>query len=105
MNLVFFPNSFNSYGVLANVGSGAVPGRLPKHGFREGSGAGAGQGSGKVLEQVPRRFRGKFWSGRFPSRLTVFFLSSGFGCPGAPDNGRTEEPGSSVLPFFGRTGK
>ena len=38
---VFFPNSF-SYGVFANIGSGAVPGRLPNHGFREGSGTGSG---------------------------------------------------------------
>ena len=36
-----FPNSF-SYGVFANIGSGAVPGRLPNHGFREGSGTGSG---------------------------------------------------------------
>ena len=46
----FFPNSF-SHGVLANIGSGAVPGRLPNHGFREGSGPGSG------------RFRGRFWAG------------------------------------------
>ena len=50
----FFPNSF-SYGVFANMGSGAVPGRLPNHGFREGSGA----GSGAVFrDRVPGRFRG-----------------------------------------------
>ena len=68
-------NSF-SYGVLANIGFGAVPERLPNHGFREGSGAGSGamfrdgvpgrfwgkvlgagsgQGSNKVLGQVPIR--------------------------------------------------
>ena len=39
------------------------------------------------------------------SWLPVFFWSSGFECPGAPENGRTEEPGSSVLSFFGRTGR
>ena len=38
---LFFPNSF-SYGVFANIGSGAVPGGLPNHGFREGSGTGSG---------------------------------------------------------------
>ena len=53
----FFPNSF-SYGVFANIGSGAVPGRLPGGRFREGSGAGSeppvpGHGSGKVPGQVP----------------------------------------------------
>ena len=48
-----FPNSF-SYGVFANIGSGAVlgrlpnhgfrkvPGKVPNHGFREGSGTGSG---------------------------------------------------------------
>ena len=39
--LLLFPNSF-SYGVFDNIGSGAVPGRLPNHGFREGSGTGSG---------------------------------------------------------------
>ena len=33
------------------------------------------------------------------SRLPVFFWYSGFGSPGASENWRTEEPGSSVLPF------
>ena len=51
--LMFFPNSF-SYGVFANIGSGAVPGRLPG-GFREGSGAGS-------ESRVPGRFRGRFWT-------------------------------------------
>ena len=61
---VLFPNSF-SYGVLANIGSGAVPGQLRGAGsgrFREGSGAGSERqvpgGSGKVPGQVPNdRFR------------------------------------------------
>ena len=44
-----FPNSF-SYGVFANIGSGAVPGRLPNHGFR---GRFRTTGSGKVPGQVP----------------------------------------------------
>ena len=47
-----FPNSF-SYGVFANIGSGAVPGRLPNHGFREGSGEGS-------EPRVPARFRDRF---------------------------------------------
>ena len=75
---ILFPNSFG-YRVLTNIGSGAVPGRLPNHGFREGSwagsgvpgrfrcrfsrrfgagqgfGAGSGQGSNKVPGQVPIR--------------------------------------------------
>ena len=71
-----FPNSF-SYGVLANIGSGAVPGRLRGAGsgrFREGSGAGSERqvpggsgagserqvpgGSGKLPGQAPNdRFR------------------------------------------------
>ena len=64
--LPFFPNSF-SYGVFANIGSGAVPGRpagqvpggsgkvpgqVPNHGFREGSGAGS-------EPRVPGRFWGR----------------------------------------------
>ena len=49
---VLFPNSF-SYGVFANIGSRAVPGRLPNHGFREGSGEGS-------EPRVPGRFRDRF---------------------------------------------
>ena len=54
-------NSF-SYGVLANIGSGAVPGWLPNHWFREGFGAGSAQGSKEVpgqvlIREVPVRFR------------------------------------------------
>ena len=52
---MFFPNSF-SYGVLANVGSGSVPGRLPNHGFRgfwEGSGVPIKEVLGQVLSRVP----------------------------------------------------
>ena len=66
----FFPNSF-SYGVLANIGSGAMPGRLPNDGFREGSGAGSGQGFKEVLGRFPR-FRGivpRQDSGRFRARF------------------------------------
>ena len=51
----FFPNSF-SYGVFANIGSGAVPGRLPGGRFRE----------------VPGRFRGRFrttGSGKVPGQV------------------------------------
>ena len=40
-DISLFPNSF-SYGVFANIGSGAVPGRLPNHEFWEGSGTGSG---------------------------------------------------------------
>ena len=69
LDFQFFPNSF-SYGVLANIGSGAgsgagsgkVPGQVPgrfRGRFREGSGA----GSGKVPEQVPGRFRSRFREG------------------------------------------
>ena len=63
---MFFPNSF-SYGVLANIGSGAVVrGR-----FR---GSVPEQGSGKVLGQVPgrvpRRFHG-FRGSRQGSRRDV----------------------------------
>ena len=89
LNKVFFPNSF-SYGVFANIGSGAVPGRLPgqvpggsgkvpgqvpNHRFREGSGAGSEsrvpgrlRGSG-AERQVPGRFRGRLrttGSGKVP---------------------------------------
>ena len=49
--LFFFPNSF-SYGVFANIGSGAVPGRPPRGRFRE----------------VPGRFRGRFRSGKVPGQ-------------------------------------
>ena len=70
--ICFFPNSF-SYGVFANIGSGAasggqvpggsgkVPGQVPNHAFREGSGQvpndrfqeGCGAGSERqVPEQV-----------------------------------------------------
>ena len=49
-----FPNSF-SYMVFANIGSGAVPGRLPNHGFREGSGEGS---EPWVLGRFRDRFRG-----------------------------------------------
>ena len=54
---MFFPNSF-SYGVLANIGSGAVVrgrfrGSVPEQGSGEGFGAGSGQGS----KEVPGGFR------------------------------------------------
>ena len=79
MTCFFFPNSF-SYGVFANIGSGAVPGRLPNHGFREGSGAvfqvraGFQRGSGRVPGQVPGHcFRNRVWKvlgqGRVPRRF------------------------------------
>ena len=51
-SIPFFSNSF-SYGVFANIGSGAVPGRLPNHGFGEGSGEGS-------EPRVPGRFRDRF---------------------------------------------
>ena len=51
----FFPNGF-SYGVFANVGSGALPGRLPGAGSRRFRGRFRITGSGKV----PGRFRGRF---------------------------------------------
>ena len=69
----FFPNSF-SYGVFANIGSGAVPGRLPGGRFRgrfriTGSGKVPGQvlrttGSRKVPGQVPSHGFREGW-GRF----------------------------------------
>ena len=57
-----------------------------------------------------RLFLGDFfrWLDGIPNKLSwlpVFFWSSGFGCPGAPENGRTEEPGSSVLPFSRSSGE
>ena len=57
----FSDNCFRfSYGVLANIGSGAVLGRLPDHGFRgKFRGSVPGQGSGKVLGQVPEEGSGK----------------------------------------------
>ena len=52
-------NSF-SYGVLANIGSGAVPGRLLNHGFRESSGTGfRGSVPGQVTGQVAEEGSGK----------------------------------------------
>ena len=81
--MYIFPNSF-SYGVFANLGFGAVPGRLPNHGFREGSGAGSGTGSGagsgQCFKEVPGRFPG-IVSGtgfvmrevRVPGRFTARF--------------------------------
>ena len=76
---MFFPNSF-SYGVLANIGSGAVVrGR-----FR---GSVPEQGSGKVLGQVPgrvpRRFRagsggpGRILDGTFQNELKTIWLRTG----------------------------
>ena len=47
-----------SYGVLANIGSGAMPGRLPNDGFREASGAGSGQGFKEVLGGFRAGFQG-----------------------------------------------
>ena len=70
---MFFPNSF-SYGVFANIGSGAasrgqvpggsgkVPGQVPNHGFWEGSGAGS-------ESRVPGRFRGRFRTGKVPGQV------------------------------------
>lgn len=63
-NAYFSPNSF-SYGVFTNIGSGAVPGRLPNHGFQEGSGAGCGTDSGKVPGQVQEE-----GSGKVPGRVS-----------------------------------
>ena len=50
----FFPNSF-SYGVFANIGSGAVPGRLPGGRFREVP----GRFRAGSEPPVPGRFRGR----------------------------------------------
>ena len=57
----FSDNCFRfSYGVLANIGSGAVLGRLPDHGFwGKFRGSVPGQGSGQVLGQVPEEGSGK----------------------------------------------
>ena len=96
-----FPNSF-SYGVFANIGSGAasggrfreVPGRF-RGGFREGSGAGSERqvpgrfrsrfritGSGKVPGQVPNHgFREGSGAGserQVPGRFRVSFSNDGF---------------------------
>ena len=102
----FFPNSF-SYGVFANIGSGAasggrfreVPGQVPNHGFREGSGAGSERqvpgrfrsrfritGSGKVPGQVPNHgFREGSGAGserQVPGRFRVSFSNDGLRFPG-----------------------
>ena len=99
---IFFPNSF-SYEVFANIGSGAasggrfreVPGQVPNHGFREGSGAGSERqvpgrfrsrfritGSGKVPGQVPNHgFREGSGAGserQVPGRFRVSFSNDGF---------------------------
>ena len=85
--ICFFPNSF-SYGVFANIGSGAasggqvpggsgkVPGQVPNHAFREGSGAGSER-------QVPGRLRGRF-------------RTTGSGAASEPRSERV--PGSSGVP-------
>ena len=55
-----FPSPKGRYEVLGNIGSGAVPGRLPNHGFRcRFRGRVPGQGSGKVPGQVPEEGSGK----------------------------------------------
>ena len=55
-----FPSPQGRYEVLGNIGSGAVPGRLPNHGFRcRFRGRVPGQGSGKVPGQVPEEGSGK----------------------------------------------
>ena len=92
----FFPNSF-SYGVLANIGSGAVPGRLPKHGFRKVPGQVPGTrfhtASGSVPGQGSGRFRSRFWArfqggsggsrqGRFQNVLKTIRLRTGEQVPG-----------------------
>ena len=61
--MYIFPNSF-SYGVFANLGFGAVPGRLPNHGFpgrfRGGSGTESGAGSGQCFKEVRAGSRALF---------------------------------------------
>ena len=107
----FFPNSF-SYGVFANVGSGALPGRLPggrfpevprqvpNHGFWEGSGQVPGQvpnhvpnhgfqeGSGASSEpRVPGRFRGRFrttGSEKVPGQVPNHGFQEGSGAGSEP---------------------
>ena len=78
LNAYFSPNSF-SYGVFTNIGSGAVPGRLPNHGFREGSGAGCGTDSGKVPGQVQEEGSGKVLGrvSRSSGRVPGGFLGTG----------------------------
>ena len=80
--ITFFPNSF-SYGVFANIGSGAVPGRLPW--------------------QVPGRFRGRFRITRFRGR----FWTTGSGAGSEPRSeprvpgrfrGRFRTTGSGKVP-------
>ena len=74
----------------AQGGSGKVPGQVPNHGFREGSGAGSER-------QVPGRFR-------------VSFSNDGFQVPGTAGSGkvpgqvlndRFREGSGSVLVFEG----
>ena len=94
--IFLFPNSF-SYGVFANIGSGAasggrfrevpgrfrgrfritgsgkVPGQVPNDRFREGSGAGS-------ESRVPGRFRGRFrttGSGKFREGSGSVFRTTG----------------------------
>ena len=91
VHMFFFPNSF-SYEVLANIGSGAVPVRLPNHGFREGSGAGSGamfrdrvpgtsgqvpgQCSGKVLGRVSSSGQGSKVPGQCSKEVPGGFRGS-----------------------------
>jgi len=72
---LFFPNNFR-YGVLINIGSGAVPGRLPNDAFREGSG-------GQVPGRVSRRFRA--------GSEALFGASSGQGSKEVPGQVPTRE--------------
>ena len=74
----FFPNSF-SYGVFANIGSGAVPGRL----------------LGGRFQEVPGRFRGRFRttrSGKVPGRVP------GHGSGKVPRQGASGAGGSGQSP-------
>ena len=81
---ILFPNSF-SYGVFANIGSGAVPGRF-RGGFR---GAGSGrfrEGSGAGSE--PRSEHGfREGSGSFRGRFRTTGFGAGFRGPGRFQNG------------------
>ena len=86
--LAYFPNSF-SYGVFANIGSGAVPGQLLGGRFREVPGRFRttrsrkvpGQGSGTRFREgsEARRFRGKWFEAEFqgsvPGQPPVWFLN------------------------------
>ena len=102
-SIFLFPNSF-SYGVFANIGSGAVPGRLPRGRFREVPGRFRGRfritGSGKVPGQVPNHgFREGSGAGserQVPGRFRTTFWTTGSGkVPGqVPNHGFWEGSGA-----------